>query len=95
MVQENELIVLVIGEIVLAFALKNRRIIYAAVPSGRFFLWAVFVMLVLGWLFTVTESFFLNNIQNLFEHICYMVSSLALLVWCLRLKRTSRDREME
>jgi hypothetical protein len=80
MVQENELILLILGIGVLAFfALGRVRI--KELPGWRMFLVA-FAVLTIGWVLTVLEGFFWPYALNLLEHVCYALSSILLAVWC-------------
>ncbi|MBW1812399.1 MAG: hypothetical protein JRJ39_01645 [Deltaproteobacteria bacterium] len=80
MIQENELILLILGIGVLAFFTMG-RVRIKELPRWRMFLLA-FTVLVVGWIFTILEGFFWPEVFNLIEHSCYAVNSILLAVWC-------------
>ncbi|MBW2365308.1 MAG: hypothetical protein JRF25_09650 [Deltaproteobacteria bacterium] len=82
MIQENELILLILGMGVFAFFVLG-RVRIKELPGWRTFLLA-FAVLMVGWVFTVLEGFFWPEVLNLLEHICYAVNSILLAVWCWR-----------
>ena len=82
MLQENELILMILGIGVLVF-FTGGRVRIKELPYWRTFLMA-FAVLMIGWAFTVLEGFFWPYALNLLEHICYAVSSILLAVWCWR-----------
>ena len=80
MIQENELVMLVLGVCVLAFVIKNNRRFKSV--KGWKFLSSAFYNLLAGWVLTVIEGFLLGDVLNYLEHICYAVSSILLALWC-------------
>jgi hypothetical protein len=88
MIQENEIIMLVLGIGVLIFILGNRLSIQR-VPESRILI-AGFCVQLAGWLLTVLEGFFLEGVLNYFEHMCYAVSALLVAFWCFK---TCRGKE--
>jgi len=80
MIQENEVVMLLLGVIVLIFMLGNRP------PLKRLPAWSVllaaFCTLVGGWTLTVLEGFFWTQWLNLAEHVCYAANSVLVAVWC-------------
>ena len=82
MIQDNELIMLILGIGVLALT-----IIYKA-EIKRIFGWrnliSAYYLLLTGWFFTVAEAFLWNFYLNLAEHLCYSASAVIMAVWCLR-----------
>jgi hypothetical protein len=79
---ESELVLLLLGVGILIFMSANRSRL-ARLPSRGLFITA-FHVLVLGWVLTVLEGLFLQDILNAAEHACYATSSLLIAVWCWR-----------
>jgi len=67
MVQENEIVMLIIGLGVLIFLLGNRSQL-KRIPFADFLLLA-FHALLAGWILTVLEGFFWGELLNYLEHI--------------------------
>ena len=82
MIQENELVTLILGMSVLAFFVAG-RVRIKILPAWRMFLLA-FLVLVAGWMLTVLEGFFLPDLLNLLEHLCYAASTILFALWCWR-----------
>ena len=80
MVQENEIVMLLLGVGVLIFTI-NKRVLFKRLPAWKI-LTAAFYVLFWGWMLTVLEDFFWHELLNLFEHICYATSSVLMVVWC-------------
>lgn len=79
MIEERELVTLLTGIAVLVFMyLRRKELEY--IPNTAILLLS-FTLLVAGWFFTVLEGFLLPDLLNLFEHICYALSSVLLAVW--------------
>ena len=83
MVQENEIVTLILALGVLTFFAVN-RVRIKELPCWRTFVLA-FTVLTAGWVLTLLEGFFWHDTLNLFEHLCYTVSSILLARWCWRL----------
>lgn len=81
MVQENEIVLLILGIGVLVFVLGNRQRLQK-IPASNFLLSGYYMMLA-GWFLTVLEGFFLSNLINYLEHICYAASSIITSLWFL------------
>jgi hypothetical protein len=79
-IQENELVMLMLGAGVFAFTLAHRRMLNRIQAVGL--LLAGFYVLLAGWILTVLEGFFLNEVLNSMEHSCYAVSTVLLAAWC-------------
>ena len=79
MIQENEIIMLLLGIGVLIFILGN-RLKLKRLPSSSIFITG-FCVLLLGWIMTVLESYFWKELLNFFEHICYAASSVLVATW--------------
>jgi hypothetical protein len=82
MIQENEVIMLLLGVGVFIFMYINRRRLAGVGSYGVLF--AAFVVLLAGWTFTVLEGFVLDSAFNLLEHICYAISTILLALWCAK-----------
>jgi hypothetical protein len=80
MVQENEIVMLLLGVGVLIFTVKN-HVHFKRLPACKI-LTTAFYVLFGGWVLTVIEGFFWNELLNLFEHICYCASSVLVAAWC-------------
>ena len=80
MVQSSEVIALLLSVGALAFILQQRKTL-AELPGRRVLLMSYFVLLA-GRILTIMEGFFLPDLLNIFEHVCYAVSSVLLAIWC-------------
>ena len=80
MIQENEIVMLLIGVGVLVFIFNN-RVQFKRLPAWRI-ITSAFYALLGGWMLTVIEGFFWNQFFNLIEHICYATSSILVAAWC-------------
>ena len=89
MLQENEVVMLMIGAGVLVFMLINRAWIKQVPAHGLFF--SAFGVLFSGWVFTVVEGFLLPVFFNFLEHLCYAGSSVLLVFWCRCLFREGKE----
>jgi uncharacterized membrane protein len=79
MIQGNEIIMLLLGIGVLIFILGNRPKL-KRLPSSSILI-AGFIVLFVGWVMTVLEGFYWKELLNLFEHICYAISSVLIAAW--------------
>lgn len=85
MVEGKEIVMFMLGlGVILFIVVRYRNII--GIPD-RVFLIASFVVFTAAAFFSIIESFFLENVINIFEHLCYTVSAVLLLVWCVRTAR--------
>ncbi len=80
MIHENEVVMLVLGLCVLHLWFKNYRK-FKAVPAWGYLSLAFFILM-LAAVMTVLEGYFLEELFNYIEHICYAVSSILLAIWC-------------
>lgn len=80
MLQENEIIMMLLGMGVFIFVLADHARL-KSIPFSRILI-ASFLVLFMGWILTILEGFFLGPVLNLFEHLCYLGSSALLLMWC-------------
>lgn len=83
MIQQNELIIFLLGVGVLIFILSNRRRIHR-IPAWKI-LAASFYVLLAGWLLTILEDIFWGRTLNFLEHASYTASSLLIAFWCWRM----------
>jgi hypothetical protein len=82
MIQENEIVMLMLGIGASVFILVN-RLQLNRLPSSNILL-AGFSAALMGWILTVLEGFFVEGLLNILEHMCYAASSLLVAVWCWR-----------
>jgi hypothetical protein len=80
MIQENEIILLLLGLGVLIFVLSN-RLRLQRLPESKTLI-AGFYMLMAGWVLTVLEGFLLERLLNFIEHMCYASSAVLVAAWC-------------
>lgn len=82
MLKENEVIMLVLGIGVMFLIALNRTILIRI----RFWqiLYIAYCVLFCGWLFTVLEGFFYEQLLNTLEHISYFISAVLLIIWVWR-----------
>ncbi|MCK5038479.1 MAG: hypothetical protein KAS16_05215 [Thermoplasmata archaeon] len=83
--QENEIILFILGIGVLIFILKNHldpktSQVLMGFPGYNLFVYA-YIIILIGWVFTILEGFFLNELLNMIEHMCYASSALMLAYW--------------
>ena len=79
MIQENEIVMLLLGVGVFVFILGNRPQL-RWIPSSNLLISGFFSLFV-AWVLTVLESFFWNELLNILEHICYAASSILVAIW--------------
>jgi len=82
MLNENELIMLVLGFAIMIFIISYRAKI-RRMPLWKLLITA-FGFLVLAWIFTITEVFFMADFMNFMEHLFYASGALLLAYWCMR-----------
>jgi len=80
MIQQNEIIMLLLGIGVLIFVLENRQKL-KLVPASQILI-SGFCIILAGWILTVLEDFFWKDFFNFLEHLCYAASSLLMAAWC-------------
>jgi len=91
MIQENEIIVLFLALGVLIFILGSRQK-FQRIPVSKIFV-AGFYVLLAGWILTVLEGLFWQELLNILEHICYAASSVLMAVWCWKVFGSGKDAE--
>jgi len=79
MIEQNEVVMLVLGLGVLIFVLGNYPQL-KRFPCAKILV-AGFAVLLAGWVLTVLEGFFLPGLLNFLEHICYAISTVLLATW--------------
>ena len=79
MINQNEVILLLLGAGVLVFMLGHQRRLQRFPAAHTLF--AGFYILFAGWILTILEAFLLPAVLNLMEHGCYAVSAVLLAVW--------------
>ena len=82
MIQGNEVVMLLMAIGVLIFILFNRRQIMRIEAAGL--LVTAFCVLLAGYVLTVLEGFFLEDLFNFLEHLCYTGSSVLIALWCMK-----------
>jgi len=80
MLNENEIVMMFLGMGVFIFVLADHARL-KLIPFSRILI-ASFSVLFMGWILTILEGFFRGSTLNLFEHLCYLGSSVLLLIWC-------------
>jgi len=80
MTLDHEIMVLLLASAVTVFVLRNRRQL-SQLPVSPVIMGAFYVLLA-GWILTVVEGFFWNQLLNVIEHLCYVASALLLFAWC-------------
>jgi len=83
MLQENEVILVLLGSITLLLVWYNFSQI-KRIPSSATLL-AAYYFLFAGWLLTVFENYMLTEYLNFLEHFCYLTSSILLCKWVLNI----------
>ncbi len=81
MIQENELITFILCLGALFFIIINYGKL-KSLPSLKIFLIS-FTLFTMGWFFTVIEGLIFEELFNLFEHLCYISSSIMMFIWTL------------
>lgn len=88
MINENEVAMLLICFGVFIFIFSKRRE-YKRIPYWLFIIIAFYIFFA-AVIFTVAEGFISTVLLNILEHLCYMFSSLAILLWCWLTFRRSK-----
>lgn len=83
MIQENELVMLIIGIGVLVFIAGNYSR-FKKLPESKILI-AGFLSLFTGWVLTVLEGFFWEEFLNFMQHICYIGGSVLVSIWCWKI----------
>ena len=89
MIQENEVIMFLIGIGALLFEVWNRDQLNAI--RNKKFLIMAFHFLVLAWLITILEGFIWGDTLNILEHFCYAVSGVLISIWTWKATRRREE----
>ena len=89
MIEQNEVVMLVLGIGVLIFILGNYSQL-KRFPSAKILV-VGFSVLLAGWVLTVLEGFYLPGLFNFLEHICYAISTVLLATWTWIVFRKGRE----
>ena len=79
-IQQNEIVMLLLGVGVLIFAIRN-RVGLKRLPSYGILMTA-FYLLPVTWFATVLEGYIWNPFFNLLEHAGFAASSVLTAIWC-------------
>jgi hypothetical protein len=88
-IQENEIVMLILGGGVLVFTLINLSRL-KRIPAWKILITGFYVLLA-GFVLTVLESFFWKDFLNLLEHMCYAASSAIVAVWCWKVFESKKE----
>lgn len=83
MIQQNEIIMLLLGIGTMIFILVNKRKL-KRIPVAKTLI-AGFFMLLIGYVLTIFEGLLWKDFLNVLEHICYTASSILVAVWCWKI----------
>jgi len=83
MIQQNEIIMLLLGIGCMIFILVNKQKV-KRIPLAKLLI-AGFYVLLAGYVLTILEGLFWKDFLNVLEHICYTASSILMAVWCWKL----------
>ena len=83
MIQQNEIIMLLLGIGCMIFILVNKQKVKRILAAKT--LIAGFYVLLAGHVLTVLEGLLWKDFLNVLEHICYTVSSILVAVWCWKM----------
>ena len=83
MIQQNEIVMLLLGVGVLIFTIRNRSGL-KRLPAHRI-LMVAFYLLFATWVATVLEGFIWNTFFNLVEHAGLAASSVLTAIWCWKI----------
>ncbi len=91
MIQENEIIMLLLGIGVMIFILANKKKV-KRIQAAKILI-AGFYVLLTGWVLTVLEGLFWKELLNVLEHICYAAGSILMAVWCWKIFKNTKEPE--
>ena len=83
MIQQNEIIMLLLGIGCMIFILVNKQKV-KRIPAAKI-LFAAFYVLLVGYVLTIFEGLFWKDFLNVLEHSCYTASSVLVAVWCWKI----------
>ena len=80
MIQQNEIVMLLLGMGVWIFTIRN-QVGLKRLPASEILMTAFYLLLV-AWTATVLEGFIWNSFFNLLEHAGLAASSVLTTIWC-------------
>ena len=80
---------LLLGIGCMIFILANKQKV-KRIPMARILITGFYVLLA-GWVLTILEGLFWNDLLNILEHICYTASSILIAVWCWKIFAYKKD----
>jgi hypothetical protein len=83
MIQQNEIIMLLLGIGCMIFISVNKQKV-RRIPVAKPLI-AGFYVLLAGYVLTILEGLFWKDFLNVLEHICYTASSILMAVWCWKI----------
>ncbi len=89
MIQQNEIIMLLLGIGCMIFILVNKQKV-KRIPVAKTLI-AGFYVLLAGYVLTILEGLFLKDLLNVLEHICYASSSILMADWCWKIFAYKKD----
>jgi hypothetical protein len=89
MIQQNELIMLLLGIGGMVFILLNIKKV-KRIPGANTLVAGYYVLLG-GYVLTLLEGFFWKDLLNIIEHICYAASSVLIAIWCWKIFSHQKD----
>jgi cell shape-determining protein MreD len=90
MIQQNEIIMLLLGLGCMIFILVNKQKV-KRIPVTKTLI-AGFYVLLAGYVSTILEGLLWRNFLNVLEHICYTTSSILVAVWCWKIFAYKKGR---
>jgi len=79
-IQESEVIKLLFGIGVLIYFFITKKKLFE-LPHHNLLFFA-YIIVFSGWILTVMEGFFCEQLLNIIEHTCYTISTVILSLWC-------------
>ncbi len=89
MIQQNEIIMRLLGIGCMIFIWVNKQKV-KRIPVSKT-LMAGFYVLLAGYVLTILEGLFWEDLLNILEHICYAASSILMAVWCWKILPIKKD----
>ena len=79
-IQESEITKLLFGiGVLIYFFLSKKKL--KEMPHSALLFYA-YIIVFIGWILTVLEGFFYEDLLNQIEHAAYTMSSVLLCIWC-------------
>jgi hypothetical protein len=89
MIEESELVLFILGIVSFIFIITNYSKL-KQIPAFSIFMLSSGILLI-AWFCTVFEAVFLYDFLNLVEHICYLSSSIMILIWIIFVIKARRS----